>query len=125
MERGIPEQFGDDLQSAEAEVNSTNPNGVADALNSDPANAIRYLDEVANVLRSRGLEATTNVQNGNNNFNRGDLIAIWQGNDTFAERYDAVFSVGATDPSEIRPMRDAAQAGYTGHIPVAECVNQQ
>ena len=117
---GIPAltRYQDDLEAAEDEVNSTNPGGVADALNTDD-NARAYLDEVAAVLEEQGLNATTDVLNGNGNPSHGDLIAIWGPGEAQAERYDAVVASGAAD----RPMRDAAAAQYVGTIPVDECVN--
>lgn len=106
-----------DLESAMDEVNSVNPDGVADALNTED-NSREYLEAVADVLRSRGFEASTDVLNGNGNPNTGDLIALWRPGETFAERYDAVAGAGAGN----MPMYQAAYAGYVGHVPIDECI---
>lgn len=42
-----------------------------------------------------GYNITTEVLNGNNNPNRGDLLAIWGDGDTLAERYDVIISAGS------------------------------
>lgn len=100
-------------------VNSENPDGVADELNTTEG-SFAYLEAVAEVIRSRlGHNATINVLNGNDNPNRGDLIAIWREGEFVVERYDAVASTGAGD----RPMREAATAGQpVGVIPLSECI---
>ncbi len=103
------------LQSAIDAVIANNPNGIADASNTT-ANSLAFLDFVVQELQSAGFNATTNVLNGNDNPNSGDLIAVWQNGDSKIERYDAIVSVGAGD----RPLRDAAtSSGFTGDIPLS------
>mgnify|MGYP001560383010 CR=1 FL=1 len=109
--------YSGDLQSAIDAVIAVNPGGIADARNTTE-NAFIFLDAVAAELEVNDFNATTNVKNGNDNPNRGDLIAVWRAGDATIERYDAVASVGAGD----RPMRDAATSGqFTGDIPL-DCV---
>jgi hypothetical protein len=107
--------YADELQSAIDDVNSRNPGGVADQLNFE-AEALAYLAEVAAALGNLfGLNASTDVLNGNDNPNSGDLIAIWASGETVVERYDAVVNVGLGDQT----MRQAASAGqFTGDIPI-------
>jgi len=110
--------YAEDLASAMNTVNQTNPNGIASALNTWD-NSSAYLNEVALVLRSSGFNATTNVKNGNDNPNRGDLIAIWKQGDTGMERYDAIESGGATPGGDgSGPLRNKGQTDYTGDIPL-------
>ena len=106
--------YSGDLQSAIGAVIAANSNGVADALNTTE-NAFIFLNAVATELEVNGFNATTNVKNGNDNPNSGDLIAVWREGDDTIERYDAVANVGAGD----RPMRNAATSGqFTGDIPL-------
>jgi hypothetical protein len=115
----MPTQYQGEVESAKVEVNTANPNGIADALDTE-ANAIAYLAEVAAVLRSRGFQSTEAVRNGNNNPSRGDLIAIWRDGDAMAERYDAISDVGDGDQT----LRDASGfTGYTNHISIPDCTN--
>lgn len=111
------------LQTGIDAVNAANPGGIADALNTWE-NALAYLNEVVAVIRGSGLNATTNVKNGNDNPNRGDLIAIWGSGDSAIERYDAVDKAGAIPGTpDSKPMRQAAHSGgYTGDIPLS-CTN--
>lgn len=109
--------YSDELKAAIDDVINRNPNGIADALNTTE-NSFAFLEEVAESLRRAGLYATTDVKNGNDNSNTGDLIAIWGPGDTVAERYDAVEDAGAGN----RTMREAATASqFTGDIPLS-CV---
>jgi len=110
--------YAGDLAAAIQEVNATNPNGIADALNTE-ANSRAYLAEVAAVLQGRGFNANTDVLNGNGNANTGDLIAVWLTGDALAERYDAVIDAGVGN----QPMRDAATANnYVGDVDIANCI---
>lgn len=113
---GSTANYSGDLEAAIDAVIADNPNGIADAPNTKE-NSFTFLNYVAEELQSNGFNATTNVKNGNDNPNSGDLIAVWRPSDTKVERYDAVISVGAGD----RPMRDAATAGFTGDI-LLSCV---
>ncbi|OGN02672.1 MAG: hypothetical protein A2655_03085 [Candidatus Yanofskybacteria bacterium RIFCSPHIGHO2_01_FULL_43_42] len=108
--------YAGNLDGAINAVINSNPGGIADEPNTWE-NASIFLGYVAGELQSAGFNATTNVLNGNDNPNSGDLIALWQNGDTTAERYDAVSSAGAGDMS----IRDAATVGYTGDIPLS-CV---
>jgi len=94
-------------------VDSTNPGGIADALNTT-ANSFIYLDELVLVIEGLGYNATANVLNGNNNSNSGDLIAIWQSGDSTIERYDVIAAAGAGD----RTLRSASDViDFSGDIP--------
>jgi len=106
--------YDGDLQSAIDAVIANNPNGIADASNTTD-NSFAFLDFVVQELQSAGFNATTNVLNGNDNPNTGDLIAIWRNTDSTIERYDAVSNAGAGDMS----MRNAATVQYTGDIPLS------
>ena len=115
--------FEGDLASAIDEVISTNPGGIADALNT-AENSGTFLDEVAAVLQSRGFEATSEVLNGNgNDSSTNDIIAIWKPGELKLERYDAIASAGAfPGSSDSGPLRDKISPQYTGDIPVEDCV---
>lgn len=108
------EDYGDDVAGAINAVINSNPEGIADELNT-AENSIRFLDFVAEELRSSGYNATTDVLNGHDIANSGDLIAVWRSGDATVERYDAIASVGAGD----RPLSEAARspAAWVGDIP--------
>ena len=111
------EDYLDDVISAFEEVVATNPGGIADAYNTTENSGI-FIDEMAEVLRSRGFESTGDVLNGNSiESSTNDIIAIWKSGDTKAERYDVIGSAGAGD----RPIRDVMGTEYSGDIPIDEC----
>jgi len=117
-DKGGTADYAGNLRTAIDAVIAENPNGIADALNTT-TNSFAFLNLVAQKLQADGLNATTNVKNGNDNPNTGDLIAVWKSGDSTIERYDAVINAGAGD----MPMRDAATAGqFTGDIPLS-CLN--
>jgi len=101
------------LRSAMDSVIANNPSGIADLPNTT-GNSRSFLDLVAQELQADGFNATTDVLNGNDNPNSGDLIAIWRGGDTTVERYDAIVGAGAGDT----PIRNATTTGFTGDIPL-------
>lgn len=110
--------YRDALARAIDAVNLNNPGGIADALNTFTDSAI-YLNEVIFQIQNEGLNATTNVLNGNDNPSSGDLLAIWAPGDPTIERYDVISSVGQGDI----PLRFAATPDqYTGDIPLS-CAN--
>lgn len=108
--------YEEDLWSAINAVIADNPDGIADAPNTTD-NSFTFLVFVIQELQSAGFIAATNILNGNNNPNTGDLIAVWRSADSVVERYDAISNAGAGD----MPMRDAATVQYTGDIPLS-CV---
>lgn len=121
---GTVSNYAGALQAGIDAVNAANEGGIADALNTWE-NSLIYLNLVASRIRNdSGLNATTNVLNGNDNANAGDLIAIWDHADPVVERYDAIQGGGAEPGSErSMPLRQAAHAGgFTGDIPLT-CVN--
>ena len=106
-------QYQGALVAAESAVLAANPD-VADLPNIEEGgrqNARKFLNLVATELQGKGYNASTDVLNGNNNPNTGDLIAIWKSTDQTMERYDAI-SGGAAK------IKDAAQATFTGFIPL-------
>ena len=104
---------GSKLRSAMDAVLEMNPS-IAESTNTE-SNSRAFLSLVATELQERGLNATTEVLNGNNNPNTGDLIAIWKGNATTMERYDAIIRAGAGD----RSLRSAATADqFAGFVPL-------
>lgn len=98
-------------------VIDANYEGIADELNTEE-NGFIILGYVATALQQTGYNGTTNVKNGNDNPNRGDLIAVWRSGDSTVERYDAITNSGAGDTS----LRNVMGADYTGDIPMS-CVN--
>lgn len=108
--------YSGELRSAINAVLAANPEGVADALNTS-ANGFKILGFVATELKKSGFNATTNVKNGNDNPNQGDLIALWRSSDTTVERYDTISSSGAGN----EPLRNKMLTDYTGDIPLS-CV---
>lgn len=104
------------LRSAINAVLIASPDGIADALNTD-ANGFKILGFVADELKKSGFNATTNVKNGNDNPNQGDLIALWRSSDTTVERYDAIGASGAGN----EPLKNKMLTSYTGDIPLS-CV---
>ena len=104
------------LRSAINNVLSANPEGIADALNTS-SNGFKILGFVAEELKKSGFNATTNVKNGNDNPNQGDLIALWRSSDTTVERYDTVIDSGAGN----QQLRNKMGTDYTGDLPLS-CV---
>ena len=98
-------------------VIDANAGGIADELNTEE-NGFIILSYVATALQQTGYNATTNVKNGNDNPNRGDLIAVWRSGDTTIERYDAITDSGAGN----QPLRNVMGANFVGDIPLS-CVN--
>lgn len=113
---GTTADYAGALRSAIDAVIANNPGGIADAPNTT-SNSFTFLDHVTVELQSAGFNATTNVLNGNDNPNQGDLIAVWRAGDSTIERYDAVTDAGAGN----MPMQNAAITDYTGDIPLS-CV---
>jgi len=74
-------------------------------------NARRFLALVETELISMGLNATDEVLNGNGNPSTGDIIAIWDDDDEFMERYDAI--IGAADT-----IQQAPQTAFEGFVPL-------
>lgn len=104
------------LRSAINAVLIASPDGIADALNTG-ANGFKILGFIAEELKKSGFNATTNVKNGNDNPNQGDLIALWKSSDTTVERYDAIAGSGAGN----EPLKNKMGTDYTGDIPLS-CV---
>lgn len=77
-------------------------------------NSMNFLSKVEEFAPS-GYNITTKVLNGNNNPNRGDLLAIWRNGDTLAERYDVIGSAGSTSGT----IEDKIYKGSGEAIPVA------
>lgn len=110
--------YAESLKNAMNSVIASNPDGIADVLNTKQ-NSLTFLNMVAAELQNDGFYATTNVLNGNNNPNSGDAIAIWKSGDTTIERYDAV--MGTSAPSQM--IRQSVTSGnFTGDIPLG-CAN--
>ncbi|HEY4528264.1 MAG TPA: hypothetical protein VJJ48_00350 [Candidatus Paceibacterota bacterium] len=103
------------LETAIAIAINNNPT-IADSLNTTE-NSFAFLGVLVPEVRRLGLNATDRVLNGNNNPNRGDLIAVWREGDSDMERYDVIDSTGAGD----RTIRAAAGArgGFVGFIPLS------
>lgn len=99
------------LRSAMNAVISSNPNGIADALNTAD-NSFTFLELVATQLKNSGFNATTGVKNGHDSANQGDLIALWRTGDATVERYDAISDSGAGNA----PLRSSLVTDYTGDI---------
>jgi len=108
--------YSGDLRNAINSVIATNPEQIADALNT-ASNGSEILNFVADELKKSGFNATTNVKNGNDNPNQGDLIALWKSNDMTVERYDAIGDSGAGNDL----LRNKMLTDYTGDIPLS-CV---
>lgn len=107
------------LSTAINAVIAENPEGIADKLNSTE-NSFSFLNFVAGKLQSAGFKATTNVKNGNDNPNTGDLIALWREGDSTIERYDAIADAGAVPgTSESGPLRTKITTDFTGDIPLS------
>lgn len=113
-DQGGTADYAGALQSAIDAVIAANPGGIADTLNT-AANGFTILDLVSTELQSAGFNATTDVKNGNDNPNQGDLIAVWRSGDTTIERYDAIRDSGAGT----EPLRDKMGTDYTGDIPLS------
>ncbi len=110
---GNPDYAGA-LRTATDAVLATNSGGIADALNTT-ANGFTILNLISTKLRETGFNATTNVKNGNDNPNTGDLIAVWKSGDTTIERYDAITDSGAGST----PLRNVMTTQFTGDIPLS------
>lgn len=104
------------LRSAIDTVIATNTGSIADALNTS-ANGFTILGLVAEELQKSGFNATTNVKNGNDSPNQGDLIALWRSADTTVERYDAIKDSGLGNDL----LRNKMGTDYVGDIPLS-CV---
>ena len=108
--------YSGNLRGAINAVITANTGGIADALNTS-ANGFTILGLVAEELKKTGFNATTNVKNGNDSPNQGDLIALWRSSDTTVERYDAIGGSGAGN----EPLRNKMGTDYVGDIPLS-CV---
>ena len=102
------------LRGALDAVINANPGGIANQPNTE-ANGFTFLDYVSKELQSTGFNATTNVKNGNDNPNQGDLIAVWRSGDTAVERYDAIRDSGKAN----LPLENSTVTDYTGDIPLS------
>lgn len=78
-------------------------------------NSMDFLSTVEE-FAPNGYNITTEVLNGNNNPNRGDLLAIWRDGDTLAERYDVISGAGTNSGT----IEDKIYRGNGEAIPV-EC----
>ncbi|MBX4181525.1 hypothetical protein KW807_01510, partial [Candidatus Parcubacteria bacterium] len=84
--------------------------------NGGKINARTFLSAVAEQLKSDGYNATTDVLNGNNNPNTGDLIAVWKDGDTnppVIERYDAM-----SGGNNGKTVYESSLTDFTGFIPL-------
>ena len=86
--------YAGDLMGAMNTVLSANPT-LAGSPNTT-ANSFAFLALVAQNPPS-GFNVTDQVLNGNDNTNRGDLLAIWKNGDSKMERYDVIASSGEGD----------------------------
>src|SRR3989344_1999254 len=100
------------LMSAMQDALNANPT-LADSMNTED-NDFAFLAAVAALSPYNGYNITDQVLNGNDNPNRGDLLAIWRSGDTTMERYDVILSSGAGD----RTVRSAVVTQFTGSIPL-------
>ncbi|MEK9157841.1 MAG: hypothetical protein AAB638_01495 [Patescibacteria group bacterium] len=96
----------------------TNP--IADSFNT-PDKGFLFLTLVSAHLSNAGFLSTTNVKNGNNNPNQGDLIAIWKSGDATIERYDVIKDLGT---GTLR-LKDAIISEYTGDVALSCLVGDQ
>jgi len=106
------------LKNALDAVINANQGGIANALNTT-SNSFTFLGFVVQELQANGFNATTDVLNGNDNPNQGDLVAVWKNSDSTVERYDVVAGVGAGNT----PLREAGSeiVEFSGDIPLS-CV---
>ena len=118
-DRGGTPNFQSQLQNAIDAVIAGNPGGVLDGPNIVESDGFPYVNEVAWAVQVlSGLQATSNVLNGNDIPNHGDLIAVWDSGDVNVERYDIISRVGGGGI-----IRDHVGGYiYTGDIPYADCV---
>src|SRR3989344_2102666 len=98
------------LMSAMQDALNANPT-LADSMNTED-NDFAFLAAVAALSPYNGYNITDQVLNGNDNPNRGDLLAIWRSGDTEMERYDVIISTGSGD----RTIRSAVVTQFTGSI---------
>ena len=99
------------LSDAMQAVLSANPT-LASSMNTT-TNSYAFLTLVAQNPPA-GYNVTDQVLNGNDNPNRGDLLAIWKNGDEKMERYDVISGAGDGN----KKLSDAVYTGFTGSIPL-------
>jgi hypothetical protein len=113
---GTIDNLTGDVAASTANVAGTSIGALPNTL----PNRRTFIDAVVADLLTRGLQATTNVFNGNDILgSENDLIAVWQIGDTVVERYDILHGGNASET-----IADNDTVDFTGDIPMDKCINQ-